>query len=250
MLAVQEVMEKYVKMSIMSKEKPGGSEEEAEDKKDADNDHVLAYACDVLSLGLLYMEFSDAIREGDGTRILRCWRYLMLVFKSSGRKNYSIEAFSLLAQYHFLFTERMRMQLLWSRTVNVHGRPGKNIACDLHNEHLNRECKCSISELGANITDRAIQRVGRSLRSTTSILDNFDTINGIATLSGHHTVRSSGADFDKLIKQLQESSVFCTKPGRRHTNFPKHQSNILRKLSRKKLLKWFRKRWGQLMLYH
>ena len=41
---------------------------------------------------------------------------------ATGRTNYSIEAVTLLAQYHFLFTERMHMQLLWSRTVNVHGR--------------------------------------------------------------------------------------------------------------------------------
>ena len=66
------------------------------------------------------------------------------------------------------------MQLLWNRTVNVHGCPEKNIPCDLHMEHLNRECKGSISGLGANITDGAIQRVGRSLRSHTKILENFD----------------------------------------------------------------------------
>ena len=26
----------------------------------------------------------------------------------------------------------MQAQLVWSRTVNVHGKPGKNIASDLH----------------------------------------------------------------------------------------------------------------------
>ena len=39
------------------------------------NDKVLVYASSVLSLGLLYEEFSDAIHEADGHHILRCWRF-------------------------------------------------------------------------------------------------------------------------------------------------------------------------------
>ena len=106
-----------------------------------DNDNILSYACEVLTLGLLYLEFVDGIREGDGSRILRCWKYFLVYFKSSGRTNYSIEAFVLLAQEKYLFSPRMSMQLKWNRTINVHGLPGRNVSCDLHMEHLNRECK-------------------------------------------------------------------------------------------------------------
>ena len=35
---------------------------------------------EVLSLGLLLMEFEDAVKEGDGLRILRWWRYFLLFF--------------------------------------------------------------------------------------------------------------------------------------------------------------------------
>ena len=65
---------------------------------------------------------------------------MALIFQATGRKNYSIEAFTILSQYHFLFLERMRMQLQWSKTVIVHGRIGKNASCDLHMEYRNREC--------------------------------------------------------------------------------------------------------------
>ena len=57
----------------------------------------------------------------------------------------------------------MTTQLKYNRTVNIHGRKGKNIPCDLHIEHLNRECKESLITLGSNLTDNAIQRVGKSL---------------------------------------------------------------------------------------
>ena len=90
-----------------------------------------------MSLGLLLMEFTDGIREGDGNRNIRCWRYFLPIL-------YSVEAFVLLSQYKFLFTPRMAAQLKWSRTINTHGRIGKNISCDLHMEHSNRDVKTSI----------------------------------------------------------------------------------------------------------
>ena len=42
------------------------------------NNSVLAYANEVFSLGLLLMEFIDAVKEGDGQRILTCWKYMLL----------------------------------------------------------------------------------------------------------------------------------------------------------------------------
>ena len=76
------------------------------------DDGILAYAQEILSLGLLWAEFQDAIREGDGLRVLRCWRFLLLVFKAARRKNYSIEAVTLLVQYHALLSPREKEQLL------------------------------------------------------------------------------------------------------------------------------------------
>ena len=110
-------------------------------------DHKFEYTREVITLGLLYFEFSNSIREGDGNRILRCWRYFLLLFKAARREKYSVEAFILLVQYHFIFTERMKMQLLWSRTINVHGKRGRNIPMDLQMEHFNRECKGAIGHL-------------------------------------------------------------------------------------------------------
>ena len=54
-----------------------------------ENDDVHKYAKHLLGLGLFYLEFLDAIREGDGSRILRCWRYLLPIFLGSNRTNYS-----------------------------------------------------------------------------------------------------------------------------------------------------------------
>ena len=57
------------------------------------------------------MEFNDAIREGDGGRIIRCWRYFLLLFKANKCANYAIEAFTLLVQFDFLLPHRQARQL-------------------------------------------------------------------------------------------------------------------------------------------
>jgi hypothetical protein len=64
-----------------------------------ETDHVRSYTREVMSLELLFLEFSDAIWEGDGFWILRCWRFFLPFFKATKCTNYSAEAFTMLAQY-------------------------------------------------------------------------------------------------------------------------------------------------------
>ena len=96
------------------------------------------------------MEFADAIREGDGRRVLRCWKYMVPIFSASGNTNYACEAANLLIQHNYSLSPRMAAQLSCSRFVNVHGRPGKNIPVDLHMEHLNKIAKGAIRLSGSN----------------------------------------------------------------------------------------------------
>ena len=65
----------------------------------ATNDKVYMYASELLSLGLLWHNFHDSTREADGERILRIWKILLVVFKSSNNYNYAKEALYLLLQY-------------------------------------------------------------------------------------------------------------------------------------------------------
>ena len=196
------------------------------------DDRVHTYACEVLTLGLLLIEFNDAVREGDGTRIIRCWRYFLLLFKATNRSNYAIEAFTLLSQFDFLLPHRLARQLAWSRTVNTHGRPGKNVSCDLHMEHLNREAKNQLLGLGSNITDASVTRVGNALGEVVQTLHQFDCTSGIKDPSARHSKKSCDRDMSILIKELQETSkVFQNISGRAHRIFPKFEQNCMNSLS-------------------
>ena len=131
------------------------------------------YTREVLSLGLLFLNFKDAVREGDGDRVLLMWKYFMLIFKASGRKNYAAEAFSLLSQYHITLPPNLAEQLKWSRFVNMHDLKGHNISCDLHMEHMNRQIQTVVGGLGANKTPKAIIRVGKAIGVLSSVTDRL-----------------------------------------------------------------------------
>ena len=185
-----------------------------------ESDGVYEYAREYLTLGLLYSEFKDAVKEGDGNRVVRCWRFFLLYFKASHRKNYSIEALNLLAQYNLLLPPRLAEQLKWSRFINVSGKPGHNIACDLHLEHINCACKFAIAGLGANTTPQAITRVGKCIGPLMKICTHFDEVFGLHTLSSAHPMPDISKDVKRVVKELTEtSSVFKLEKGRYHTCF-------------------------------
>ncbi len=161
-----------------------------------------------MSLGCFYMEYSDAIREGDGGRMLRCWRYLLPMFRSSGRKNYALESLNLLVQHDFTLSPKQATKLIWSRFVNTMGLKGTNISNDLHMEHLNRLIKTSISGLGANKTVNYIMKVSKVLHVLSPVLNNFDTENEVAHVSGRHQKASEMKDMRIILNEFTSVSKY------------------------------------------
>ena len=137
----------------------------------------------------------------------------MMVTVFCGRKNYSIEAFTLLSQYHLILPPRLAEQIKWSRFINTHGHAGHNISCDLHMEYLNKIAKVAVEGLGANKTEKAITRVGKAIGTMTGMIDTFDTVNNVPSVSGAHSKKSSEKDLNKIVGQLVKSGVFDIKLG-------------------------------------
>ena len=159
-------------------------------------DRVQEYAMETLSLGLLLLEFKDAVREGDGTRLIRCWKYFLIIFRVTGHKNYCLEALHLLTQYYFTLPPQYAEQMVWGRFVNSNGGQGNNISADLHMEHLNRLLKDAISLLGVNKTPQAILRASKALGVVKDILCQFDETTGVC-FTGSTLV-------DQMMKTLQK----------------------------------------------
>ena len=228
LLDVSKKIEKYVNFSFYDFPKP------SEDKK-------RGYAIEILSLGCFYLEYSDAIKEGDGKRILRCWRYLLSIFYSSGHTNYANEVLRMLYQHDYILSPRHKTELLWGRFINVHGRTGKNIAADLHMEHLNRVVKECIKCLGANKTEGAIVRVGKALDTVVPVLDQFDLENDVSTASGLHNPVNAFKDHNMVANELSTHNIFKDIPHREHAHFPKPR-NVLHGKKKTVLEKWMEKK--------
>ena len=218
------IMEKYLKFSHNM---PRMS---SDDKK-------LEYAIQIISMGCFYMEYSDAIREGDGERILRCWRYLLPIFWNSGRTNYANEVLNMLFQHDFSLSPRHATDLLWGRSINVHGRKGKNVSADLHMEHMNRVVKDCIKGLGSNQTERAIVRVSKALGTIIPVLDQYDEQNNIPSISGRHKVLSIQKNHEKICKELTKQKILQYIPRRKHDNFP-NPRDVLHGKNKVELTKW------------
>lgn len=200
-------------------------------------DRVHLYTKLLLSYGVFYWEYCDAIKEGDGLRILRCWRYMLPMFISSGRRNYAIESMQILIQHDYLLSPREAAELIWCRFVNVHGCPGRNIANDLHMEHLNRNCKTPIRGLGANKTPESMSRIANALGTVVPVLDNFDDNNKVPKTSGNHNPQNAAKDLKMLMSVLKDASVFCDRGVRFHPSCP-NPRNILHAISQTELTEW------------
>lgn len=238
MSSVHGVVKKFTDLSFGKSKEPSG------------NDYVFNYACDVFTLGLFFLEFNDSVNEGDGLRILRCWRYLLLIFFAKKRKNYSYEAFRLLVQHDYLLSPRMAHQLIWSRTLNTHGRAGHNVPCDIHMEHLNALCKSAISGLGSNISEKSVDRVGRCISEVAKIAETFDSVNSVPIRSGKHNPRSRKKDVEKIIEQLTKYKVFQKIPERNHKHYKKYTSNVMKNVDLTKLQLWMTEKLQLLTSYN
>lgn len=198
-------------------------------------DGVYNYASAVLNDGLLLLEFRDAIREGDGPRVLRCWKAFLLYFHSARHQNYAAEAIRMLSMVNASATPRVAAQVTWSRVVNTRGLAGHNIPVDLMNEHLNRALKDAVAGTGPNIAQHTILQCGRSLDGLQKVTNSFDRQHGLHPESVEHSRPSLAKDERLIIEELSQSKVFDYIPGREHRSFRTIKANAAQNVNLKKL---------------
>ena len=233
------LVEKFVKISLSSDE-PNSSA--------PCYDFVQAYATDFLTIGLLWHGFHDAIREGDGNRLLTYWKFLTFVFKQEGHRNYAKEGFNLTAQ-SLLLSPRKVAELKWSRTINTHGHAGKNIPVDLHMEHLNRNLKRMLHQLGSNITPETVQRASKALGAVDAVCCNFEEVTEIPVGSSHHSKPPQDRDVTKMVEQLETEQVFANKGNRQHRGFKKHEP-LMSSIDWEKMKDWIKEQVNNYDVYN
>ena len=204
---VQKILHNLVKLP----ENPGSK------ASDDNQDGVFKYACEVLTYGLLHAEFNDAIREGDGIRIITCWKFFLLLFRAANRTKYALESAKLLISLQIL-PERIQKQMIWSRVVNPNGKVAGNVACDLHMEHLNRTAKDALGQ-HSHLNPKSVSRIGKCISLFRNAQKQFDSVTDVKQSSGKHVRASTATDLEKIVKQLVKSEIFQKKGNRSHNTF-------------------------------
>ena len=137
------------------------------------HDDMFNYQCNLVNHGLLYLNFNDAVAEGDGDRIIRCWKFLLLHFyHDNGSTKYALEALYLQLQQQALLSPRQAYRQRWNRSVNNRGGSGKNVPIDLEVEHDNNSLKEGIRKLGPDLTCSAVTRTARMLPVAKGVVHN------------------------------------------------------------------------------
>ena len=92
--------------------------------------------------------------------------------------------------------------------MNTCGKPGKNIPCDLHIEHLNRRLKGMIQNIHSKHSENAIDRIAKSIGTVDHVCRVLEDENKAQKISGRHTRPAFAKELDLMITELEDQQVF------------------------------------------
>lgn len=177
------------------------------------------YAGVLCHYGSLVIEFRDGWGVGHRERMVRCWRLFMPHFQTAGRTKYTLAALNILFWTNAPLWVCAH-QVMWHRFVNSMGGMGNNISCHLYNEHINKQIKYIIQNMGpnGNLTEASLQRAARSVSTLHCICTAFDKQTGVPHGTVAHSTRSDTQDIDvlKVVSTVLSNRLLIPTPGRKH----------------------------------
>ncbi|XP_072166071.1 uncharacterized protein [Diadema setosum] len=200
-------------------------------------DGVLNYAKCALGMCMIALNFNDARQMGDGDRLIRLYKLMMLHCKVSNKPKYSFQMLRLLAQVKCFLTPRLAYELTWNRSVNTKGKAGCNVELDRTMEHQNRIFKEHCRGMRGKVTQKSVDRVSRSAQEAHKLLASLDTQMEVKKPSSKRQ-ETKKPDVSSLAMALHQENIFEEIPGRNHSKFPDFPVSILSKLSLPDLHKW------------
>ncbi|XP_072037402.1 uncharacterized protein [Amphiura filiformis] len=215
-------------------------------EEETSTDSVFNYSCNALSMCLLAFNFDDARKMGDGERIIRLLKFIMLHFKVTGKFKYANHTFRHIAQVKCLLSPRLAYEVTWNRSVNMQGRKDSNVEHDRKVEHDNRTYKQNVRGFHGKLTEKSVQRVSRSAQKVEAVLTDVDRQTDVKSRSGKHAAPDQTADIITLAGRFQTEQIFNMKPGRHHHFFPDFPRSLLSRIDIDDFHDWMKKELGNL----
>lgn len=206
----------------------GAQEPPSTESKENSTDRIYNYHNARLQCGLLVLNMMDAIQEGDGSRLVRCFKMVLLFNYKFNHTKYAFILLLFFAKIYGLLSERAAYLLVHNRFVNKKGKKGSNIALDLHMEHLNLDVKKLLHAMGGKITQAAAQRCARSMTVVNKIMNGMYDECSKSHRGGYHGIKTSTETVNSITHDLMQGRVFTFTPGREgYPSFHNCKSNIL-----------------------
>ena len=156
----------------------------------------------------------DAVKENDGLRMIRHWKFDLFQYYENNHPKYLIFGERLLANVAGAASARIKHQLIWERTVNVKGGQMRNIPKDLHCEHLNMEYKLNSRSSIGQLTEKTVARHSQMLGLGKILNDVFQEQVVSRQYTRKHGKVDRTADVERMVKSLHPLRIFRHKAGR------------------------------------
>jgi hypothetical protein len=234
------VLDKFITQYIF--QTTAHSDDEDVSATDDMSDGVLNYSLNLIKSFMVLLDCKDAVASGNGEHLALVQKQMLLYFSSvSGYNSYAIEMLISTIQNSVLLSPAEAHQCKWAALANWKGGRNKNIEIDLLQENRNKDIKGLINLMGANKTEKAIERVSRAAGGVRKIVDIFEDQTLIKAKSSAHSHKSSTEDEHKILSDLRKVKPFSQIPGRFHKSFVGISSDPLENLDEKKFWEWLQR---------
>ena len=202
-------------------------------------DGVWCYGVNIIKSFMVLADFKNAVSSGNGEYISILRKQLLTHFFSTpGFNEFAIEMLINILQCEVLLSEAEAHYCKWAATVNWKGGIGRNIEIDLFQENRNCEMKKLIRSMGANKTERAIERASKASGGVAEIVEAFQEQVNICKKSGSHTHKSSAEDEKVISKDLRSLRPFKEEDGRLFESFVGISHDPTHSLDKVKFKEW------------
>ena len=170
-------------------------------------DFVHNYHCALMTFGLLMIFFSDSVKEGVSTSLLKFLKVALLILRSYGRVKYAYVVLLFLAKIHAILTEKLAFEAVQNRFFNKSGKAGGNVPLDVRMEHLNKLLKIALKQLASNITEASAQRIAKSLSTLEKVLSMIDKDCNLGPRSGYDSSKNLDETLVTITKDLNDMNA-------------------------------------------
>ena len=246
---ILEVIDKFLDEFIFY-----GPDEELSDEDVTDedvSDGVWCYGINVIKCFMVLLDFKDAVSTGNGQHLSILRKQLLVHFFSTpGFNEFAIEMLINTLQCQVLLSEAESQHCKWAATVNWKGGYGKNIEIDLFQENRNAEMKKLVRSMGANKTEKAIERASKASGGVTKIVQAYEQQVNIHPKSTTHSHKSAINDERAISADLRSLRPFRKEDGRAFESFMTISHNPTSSFDPAKFKEWIKRHKKNILMHY